>query len=86
MQGTNCYLKHLLSEETLTEEHLISLVWEVIIEASDTTAISTEWAMYQLAKNPDCQVHLNYKATFLCYTRLCVQACSDVYVDLIILI
>lgn len=48
--------------ETLTEEHLISLVWEVIIEASDTTAVLTEWAMYQLAKNPDRQVHIKLQS------------------------
>ncbi|KAF3333427.1 ent-kaurene oxidase [Carex littledalei] len=68
-EGTNSYLKHLLSLETLTEEHLISLVWEVIIEASDTTAVITEWAMYQLAKNPDRQDRLYDEIKEVCGTE-----------------
>ena len=32
------------------------LLWEVIIETSDTTLVTTEWAMYELAKNPKLQV------------------------------
>ncbi|RRT51543.1 hypothetical protein B296_00050509 [Ensete ventricosum] len=51
----NCYLDFLLSENTLTEEQLTTLVWEAIIEASDTTVVTTEWAMFELAKNPECQ-------------------------------
>ncbi|RWV88768.1 hypothetical protein BHE74_00051448 [Ensete ventricosum] len=49
----NCYLDFLLSENTLTEEQLTTLVWEAIIEASDTTVVTTEWAMFELAKNPE---------------------------------
>lgn len=56
LQEISCYLDHLLSENTLTEEQLITLIWEAIIEASDTTLITTEWAMYELTKNPECQV------------------------------
>lgn len=48
----------LLSENTLTEEQLTTLVWEAIIEASDTTVVTTEWAMFELAKNPECQVSI----------------------------
>ncbi|XP_058108676.1 ent-kaurene oxidase 2-like [Magnolia sinica] len=36
----------------LTEEQLTMLVWEAIIETSDTTLVTTKWAMYELAKNP----------------------------------
>lgn len=38
------------------------LVWEEIIEASDTTIVTTEWAMYELSKDPNRQVPilLNY--------------------------
>lgn len=32
------------------------LVWETIIETSDTTMVSTEWAMYELAKDQERQV------------------------------
>lgn len=35
---------------------MLMLVWEVIIETSDTTMVSTEWAMYELAKDPERQV------------------------------
>ncbi|KAJ4769845.1 Ent-kaurene oxidase [Rhynchospora pubera] len=62
----NCYLNYLLSEKTLTEEHLVSLVWEVIIEASDTTAVLTEWAMYELAKNLDRQDQLYNEIKEVC--------------------
>lgn len=57
-QGLNCYLHYLLSEaKTLTEEQISMLVWEVIIETSDTTLVTTEWAMYELAKDPKWQDH-----------------------------
>lgn len=57
-QEINCYIDYLLSEgkTTLTEKQIGMLVWETIIEASDTTMVTTEWAMYELAKNPKCQV------------------------------
>jgi ent-kaurene oxidase len=45
----------LLAENTLTEEQLTMLVWEEIIESADTTLVTTEWAMYELAKNPEKQ-------------------------------
>jgi ent-kaurene oxidase len=40
---------------SLTEEQLTMLVWEELIEAADTTLVATEWAMYELAKNPEKQ-------------------------------
>ncbi|XP_020591741.1 ent-kaurene oxidase 2 isoform X2 [Phalaenopsis equestris] len=52
----SCYVDYLLSEDTkLTEEQFITLVWESIIETSDTTLVTTEWAMYELSKNQTCQ-------------------------------
>ncbi|KAK9165307.1 hypothetical protein Scep_000498 [Stephania cephalantha] len=52
----NCYLDYLLTEaKKLTEDEVIMLVWETIIESSDTTLVATEWAMYELAKNPKIQ-------------------------------
>ncbi|KAF2324429.1 hypothetical protein GH714_013965 [Hevea brasiliensis] len=51
----NSYLEFLLSEGTLTEKQISMLVWEAIIETSDTTLVTTEWAIYELAKNPKCQ-------------------------------
>ncbi|EAZ01398.1 hypothetical protein OsI_23430 [Oryza sativa Indica Group] len=57
-----CYLDFLLAENTLTDEQLTMLVWEELIEAADTTLVATEWAMYELAKNPDKQ------ARNICYS------------------
>ncbi|KAG9455669.1 hypothetical protein H6P81_000177 [Aristolochia fimbriata] len=48
----SCYLEFLLSEsKTLTEEQFIILVWEAIVETTNTTLVTTEWAMFRLAKN-----------------------------------
>ena len=56
-QGENCYLNYLLSEvKTLTEKQISILAWETIIETADTTVVTTEWAMYELAKSPNQQV------------------------------
>ena len=55
----NSYLDFLLSEvNTMTENQLAMLLWEPIIESSDTTLISTEWALFELAKDPARQVAL----------------------------
>ncbi|KAJ6812870.1 ent-kaurene oxidase 2 [Iris pallida] len=63
----NCYLDYLVSEEsTLTEEQLIALVWESIIETSDTTLVTSEWAMYELAKNPKFQDRLYQEILEVC--------------------
>ncbi|XP_019152293.1 PREDICTED: ent-kaurene oxidase, chloroplastic [Ipomoea nil] len=55
----NSMLDYLVSEEqTLTEKQLQMSVWEEIIETSDTTVVTTEWAMYELAKDPERQDRL----------------------------
>ncbi|KAI6688949.1 hypothetical protein NL676_025777 [Syzygium grande] len=41
--------------KTLSEEQITNLLWEVIIQTSDTTLVTTKWALYELAKNPKCQ-------------------------------
>ncbi|XP_027094349.1 ent-kaurene oxidase [Coffea arabica] len=52
-QEINCYLDSLLSDEkAFTEEQIMMLIWEGIIETSDTTLVTAEWAMYELAKDP----------------------------------
>lgn len=52
-QEMNSYLDFLLSEvDTMTENQLPMLLWEPIIEYSNTTLISTEWALFELAKDP----------------------------------
>lgn len=57
-QELNCYSDFLLSEaNSLTEQQISMLLWETIIETSDTTLVTTEWAIYQLAKDPTRQVN-----------------------------
>ncbi|KAK6160771.1 hypothetical protein DH2020_004152 [Rehmannia glutinosa] len=40
---------------TLSEQQTLMLLWEAIIEASDTTLVTSEWAMYELSKDPERQ-------------------------------
>jgi ent-kaurene oxidase len=58
MQAKVSYLDFLVAENAVTDEQLMMLMWEAIIEAADTTLVTTEWAMYQLAKNPEIQAKL----------------------------
>ncbi|XP_077225234.1 ent-kaurene oxidase-like [Tasmannia lanceolata] len=63
----DCYLDFLLSEaKTLKDEQITMLIWEAIIESSDTTLVTTEWAMYELAKNPKYQDHLYREIQEIC--------------------
>lgn len=58
-QELNCYTDYLLSEaKTLTSEQIAMLLWETIIETADTTLVTTEWAMYEIAKDSNRQVLL----------------------------
>ncbi|CAI9116620.1 OLC1v1017815C3 [Oldenlandia corymbosa var. corymbosa] len=58
-QELKCYLDFLLTEgKEFTERQILMLSWETIIESSDTTLVVTEWAMYELAKNPEKQERL----------------------------
>lgn len=64
-QEVNCYVDYLVSEaKELSEEQICMLIWETIIETSDTTLVTTEWAMYELAKDRNRQV--------VCLYILCV--------------
>ncbi|KAM7521060.1 hypothetical protein LguiB_020022 [Lonicera macranthoides] len=58
----NCYIDYLLSEaKTLTDKQMSMLLWETIIETSDTTLVTTEWAMYELAKDSKRQERLYHE-------------------------
>ncbi|XP_071693614.1 ent-kaurene oxidase-like [Rutidosis leptorrhynchoides] len=58
-ENLNSYIDYLLSEaQTLNDEQLLMSLWEPIIESSDTTMVTTEWAMYELCKNPKLQDRL----------------------------
>ncbi|XP_034589688.1 ent-kaurene oxidase 2 [Setaria viridis] len=52
------YLDFLVAQNTLTDEQVTTLVWEAVIEAADTTLVTTEWAMYELCKNQEKQERL----------------------------
>ena len=55
MQAKASYLDFLLAGNTLTDDQVTMIVWEAIIEGADNTLVTTEWAMYELAKNPEKQ-------------------------------
>lgn len=65
-EARTSYLDFLLAEKALTEEQLMMLVWEAVIEAADTTLVTTEWAMYELAKNPEKQDRLYQEIRNVC--------------------
>ncbi|PON70113.1 Cytochrome P450 [Parasponia andersonii] len=66
-QKLNCYVDYLLSKaKAFTEEQINMLVWEVIIESTDTTLAAAEWAMYELAKDPKRQNRLYHEIESLC--------------------
>ncbi|XP_042488673.1 ent-kaurene oxidase-like isoform X2 [Macadamia integrifolia] len=66
-QKMNCYLDYLLSEaKTLTEKQLLMLLWEVIVESSDTILVTTEWCMYELAKDAFHQDRLYQEIQKIC--------------------
>ncbi|XP_057457719.1 ent-kaurene oxidase-like [Lotus japonicus] len=63
----NCYFDYLLSEaKELTEEQISMLIWETIIETADTTLVTTEWAMYELAKDKSRQDRLYEELQNVC--------------------
>ncbi|BFG17893.1 hypothetical protein CerSpe_041670 [Prunus speciosa] len=63
----NCYTDYLLSEaKTLTSEQIAMLLWETIIETADTTLVTTEWAMYEIAKDSNRQGRLYQEIQNVC--------------------
>ncbi|KOM48126.1 hypothetical protein LR48_Vigan07g183000 [Vigna angularis] len=53
----NCFFDYLVSKaKELSENEISMLLWETIVETSDTTLVTTEWAMYELAKDKTRQV------------------------------
>ncbi|KAK7402373.1 hypothetical protein VNO78_14589 [Psophocarpus tetragonolobus] len=63
----NCYFDYLVTEaKELTEDQLCMLIWETIIETSDTTLVTTEWAMYELAKDKSRQERLYEELKNVC--------------------
>ncbi|XP_062022226.1 ent-kaurene oxidase, chloroplastic [Rosa rugosa] len=63
----NCYIDFLLSEgKTLTMDQISMLLWETVIETADTTMVTTEWAMYEISKDPTRQDRLYQEIQKVC--------------------
>ncbi|KAK4276640.1 hypothetical protein QN277_014766 [Acacia crassicarpa] len=62
----NCYIDCLYSSSELTENQVLVLLWEAIVETSDTTLVTSEWAMYELAKNKSQQEQLYQELQNVC--------------------
>jgi len=67
------YLDFLLAENTLNDEQLLMLVWEAVIEAADTTLVTTEWAMYEVAKHPEKQDRLYQEIQEVCGNEMVTE-------------
>lgn len=66
-EEVNCYLDYLLAEgENLSDKQKLMLIWETIIETSDTTSVTTEWAVYELSKDPKRQERLYQEIESVC--------------------
>ncbi|KAI3759007.1 hypothetical protein L6452_06580 [Arctium lappa] len=69
-ESLNSYIDYLLSEaQPLTEKQLLMSLWELIIETADTTMVTTEWAMYELSKNPKQQDRLYDEIQNVCGSK-----------------
>eukprot|EP00250_Pteridium_aquilinum_P015768 c22752_g1_i2 orf=280-1899(-) len=70
----DCYLDILLTEAThLTEKQLLMSTWEPIIESADTTLVTIEWAMYEIAKNSTVQESLYEEISELAGSRIVTE-------------
>ncbi|EFJ16968.1 ent-kaurene oxidase [Selaginella moellendorffii] len=58
-QRDKCYCGVLLDNEShFSKDELLLAAWEPIIESSDTTLVTSEWALYELARAPKLQEKL----------------------------
>ncbi|KAF0904465.1 hypothetical protein E2562_034744 [Oryza meyeriana var. granulata] len=61
------YMEYLLEEnKEMTDDQLMLLLSESILAAADTVLVTTEWAMFELAKNPEKQVRLYQEIREVC--------------------
>ncbi|XP_030460549.1 ent-kaurene oxidase, chloroplastic-like [Syzygium oleosum] len=66
-EESDAYIDFLISEgTTLTEEQIAILLWEAIIETTDSTTVLTEWALYELAKDAKRQNQLYEEIEEVC--------------------
>lgn len=70
----NCYIDFLLNEgKTLTMDQITMLLWETVIETADTTMVTTEWAMYEVAKDPKRQDRLYQEIQKVCGSEMVAE-------------
>ncbi|CAM6094280.1 unnamed protein product [Calypogeia fissa] len=76
LQGpTGGFLEHLLTVETnLSSAKVELLTWEPIIEGSDTSLVTAEWAMYELAKHQDIQERLHQEIQKVVGSRMVTES------------
>ncbi|GFS55686.1 cytochrome P450 315a1, mitochondrial [Nephila pilipes] len=48
-------LKYLLDIPNIVQNEIVNIVADLILAAADTTSHATQWALYSLARNPECQ-------------------------------
>ncbi|XP_054155253.1 cytochrome P450 315a1, mitochondrial-like [Oppia nitens] len=48
-------IRELLEEGTIDHEEIVRIIVDLFIAAADTTSHATQWALYLLARNPECQ-------------------------------
>jgi cytochrome P450 len=51
-------IRQMLLEEKIEQEEVVRIITDLFIAAADTTSHATQWALYLLAKNPECQEKL----------------------------
>ncbi|UYV61258.1 CYP315A1, partial [Cordylochernes scorpioides] len=51
-------LAEMLQEKDISEEEIVRIVVDLFLAAADTTSHSTQWSLYLLSKNPECQERL----------------------------
>ncbi|XP_006656176.2 ent-sandaracopimaradiene 3-hydroxylase-like [Oryza brachyantha] len=67
-----CYMDFLLEKNStlLTDDHQLMLfLWESILASADTVLVTTEWVLYEIAKNPDKQERLHQEIQEVCGGR-----------------
>ncbi|XP_015909978.1 cytochrome P450 10 [Parasteatoda tepidariorum] len=48
-------LSKMLEDSTMDKNEIVNIVADLILAAADTTSHATQWALYSLAKHPECQ-------------------------------
>ncbi|KAG6555024.1 hypothetical protein Mapa_003056 [Marchantia paleacea] len=58
---TGCYADHVYEDAKIfsAKQNLLEMIiWETVIESADTSSVTSEWIVYELARNPQVQERL----------------------------